>query len=145
MRGFHIDDRVEMILREVERLRVAGAEVNAERAVRFAVVLDGVLVLVNGCVGLGFVIAFDERRAATVTATHFKHILVREIIAAGNVMIELDRGAVDLVLRFKFHSLAFGRHEAVIQKRDRGIADAPREILIPMFPEELFEGGHESP
>lgn len=60
MRGFHVDDRVEMVFREVERLRVAGAEVNAERAVRFAVVRDGVLILVNGCVRLRLVITFDE-------------------------------------------------------------------------------------
>lgn len=145
VRGFDVDDRVEVVFGEVERLRVASTEVNAERAVRLAVVFDGFLILVNGDVGFGFVIAFDERRPASVPATDFEHALASEVVSAGNMVIELDRGAVDLILGLEFHRLAFGGPEAVVQKCDGRAADAAREVLVPMFPKELLEGGHKSP
>ena len=145
VRSLDVDDRIEMILREVKRLRVACAEVNAERAVRPAVVCDGVLILVNRRVGFGLVIAFDERRAAPVPATDLEHVPAREVIAAGDVVIELNRGTVDLILRLECDHLAFGGPETVIQKRNRFVAHAAREVLIPVLPKELLEGGHGSP
>ena len=51
-------------------------------------------------------------------------------------------GAIGFILRLEFDCFTFRRPIPIVEECDRVISDAPAEILVPYFPECLFEGWH---
>lgn len=142
VRGFHVKNGIEMILRKIECLRIACAKIYVKRIVGFAAVFNGFGVLVDGGVGLRFVITPDKRCAATVPATDLEYVFTGKFRSAGNVVIELNGGAIGLVFRLECDSFTFRRPVTVIQKCDRVATNTSAEVLVPDLPENLFDGGH---
>src|SRR5688500_16217998 len=138
MRCLDVQDCIEMICREVQRLGIANAEINSKRAMRFTVVINSLGILVNCSVCFRMMIAFDKRGTTAMSTTDFEHILVREIPAACHMMIQLNGRAINLILRFKFYRFPFRRPIAIVEKYDRIVAYSPAEVLIPNFPECLL-------
>src|ERR1700752_429220 len=75
--------------------------------------------------------------------TDLKYILSSKIPAACHMMIQLDGRPIGLIVRLKLNRFAVRRPIAVVKKCDGVISNAPAQILIPNFPEYLFEGSHE--
>src|SRR5688500_4278181 len=142
MRGFNIDDGIKMARGEIQRLGIANAKGNSEGAVCLTVVLDGFGILIHRGICFRLVIAFHERGATSMPTTDFQNILASEIPSACHMMIQLDGRSVSFIPRLKFQRFPFWRPVAIVEDRDRVTPDAPAEILIPDFPEYLFEGGH---
>ena len=147
MGGFYVQDGIEVVFGEGEGLRVTGLEVDAEGGVGLAAEFDGFGVLVYRGVGGGLVIAFDEGGAASMPTTDFENGFPGQGCATGDVVVELDGGAVGFVGRVEGEGFAFGGPVAVVEEGD-GVSvdvvllDAAREGLVPVFPEGLLEGGH---
>src|SRR5688572_653748 len=142
MRGFNIDDSIKMTRWEIQRLGIANAKVDTKRGMCLKVVLDGFGILIHRGICFRLVIAFHERGATSMPATDFQNILASEIPSACHMMIQLDGRSVSFIPRLKFQRFPLRRPVAIIEERDRVTPDTPAEILIPDFPECLFEGGH---
>jgi len=142
MGRFHIQNGIEMFVGEIKGLGIPGLEVDAEAAMHVAAKFDGFGILVEGGVGSGLVISFDEGCTSAMTATDFENVFPLKRIATGNVMVELDGGAVGFVGGVEGEGFAFRGPVAVVEEGDGLVFDAPGEGLIPVFPEGLLEGGH---
>src|SRR5688500_10838947 len=80
-----------------------------------------------------------------MSTADFEDIFASKIPSACHMMIQLDGRPVGLILGLKFQRFPFWRPVAIVDKRDRVTPDAPAEILIPDFPECLFEEWHGFP
>jgi hypothetical protein len=141
MGGFDVDDGVEGVIREGEVLGVAldEGEVGHGVAILTEADADGVEVepgVVGGVEGAG-----DPGSAAAVTATDLEHVEVGEVDLAGDVVVELDGGAVDFVCWGEGERGGGSSLEGVVEEEDVVGLEATGEEGVPEPPEGFADGG----
>src|SRR5689334_247778 len=120
---FDVQYSIEMAFRKLKRLCVADAKVNAKSTVCFATEGDRTRILIDAGIGRWLVITLYKGCAASMTATDLKNILVHQLPRARHVMIQLNGRPINFIFRFERDGFAFGRPVAVVQERDRIVAD----------------------
>ena len=104
--------------------------------------INGLGILVNGGVEDWVMIAGEEGCPAAMSAADFEDIFPIQGPGPSDMMLELNGGAIDFILRVKREGFAFRRPVAVIEEGDGVSTDSSAEVLIPMFPECLSKRWH---
>ena len=137
MRRLHIDDRVEGAWLERQIFRIALNEIQSvHRVTLFAKSYSSGIQIQRG-VTFRLQRAREIARPAAMTTAHFEHVFPAQIQLRGDMMIELDAGAIGPVARRERD--AHGRIflVGVVEKQNFLAAQPPREERIPQLPDGL--------
>lgn len=141
MRGFDVDDGIEGGVGEGEFLGVALDELELGEGVALLTELDAGGVEVETGVTCRFHGAGDPGSAAAVAATDFEDLFADEIDLRGNVMVELDAGAVGFVGGIELEADGGIGFEGVVEEEDFLTAQFAGEVRIPQLPDGFADGG----
>lgn len=141
MGGFDVDDGIERGFGEGEFLGVALDELELGDGVALLTELDAGGIEVEAGVTCWMHVTGDPGGSPAVTATDFEDLFAGEIDLRGDVMVELDAGAVGFVGGIELEADRGIGFESVVEEEDFLTAQLAGEVRIPQLPDGFADGG----
>lgn len=135
MGGFDVDDGIERGFGEGEFLGVALDELELGDGVALLTELDAGGIEVEAGVTCWMHVTGDPGGSPAVAATDFEDLFAGEIDLRGDVMVELDAGAVGFVGGIELEADRGIGFESVVEEEDFLTAQLAGEVRIPQLPD----------